>query len=343
MVPYNMTTESDSGFSATFSFRTTSGTKPASQRIPDYRSEYIDLKLKEFLDLFRIAKWPIDCVKLLNEMKRSDRYPVQIGYAGEEVSDGLDAVTKYEPSVGIYQMVFHQNKIRYPYLKSSDRRLNFTIAHEIGHIVLDHLIVSGYCKTEEDVQAEEREADEFAARLLMPQRLLCSFNYYSVDSVASFLNVSNTALRMRLIRLGRTDLIRSRKIKSCIQCGNIRFSPFAEYCGVCGHPISQGCKGIRRVYYPDEYPADAFKRALVCPKCHKDIRHITGENCVFCGTCIFNFCSEFFSKAGNGCTYANPGYARFCEMCGKPTCYNEMNCLRDWRDIYNDFNTLGIF
>ena len=67
--------------------------------------------------MFRIAKWPIDCVKLLNEMKRSDRYPVQIGYAGEEVSDGLDAVTKYEPSVGIYQMVFHQNKIRYPYLK----------------------------------------------------------------------------------------------------------------------------------------------------------------------------------------------------------------------------------
>ena len=308
--------------------------KPRLPSIPDYRSGYIDLRLQEFLDSLGIAQWPIDCVKLLSGMRDSDKYRIRIGYAGEEVSDGLDAATNYVQRLGMYQIVLSRSKIRYPYRKSSDRRLNFTIAHEIGHIVLEHLLVPNHCKTKEEIRMEDLEADEFAARLLMPQKLLYSFNYYSVDAVASFLNVSNTALRMRLIHLDATHLIRARKVKSCIRCGNTRFSEFAQYCGVCGQSTAQGCRGIRRIYYPDEYPIDSFKRALVCPKCHRDIRHGTGDRCPFCGTCIFNFCSGFFDPGGSVCSCANPGYARYCEVCGRPTYYQEINCLKDWQDCY---------
>ena len=60
---------------------------------------------------------------------------------------------------------------------------------------------------------EDLEADEFAARLLMPQKLLSSFNYYSIPVIAAWLNVSNSALVYRLNRLNRVDLITTRKVK----------------------------------------------------------------------------------------------------------------------------------
>ena len=99
--------------------------KPVLPSIPDYRSDYIDLRLQEFLDSLGAAQWPIDCVKLLSRMKDSDQYRIRIGYAGEEVSDGLDAATNYVQ--GMYQIVLSRSKIRYPYRKSSIRISSFVL------------------------------------------------------------------------------------------------------------------------------------------------------------------------------------------------------------------------
>lgn len=298
--------------------------------IPMHRSEFIDLRLKQFIHQNQIQKWPLDCVVILRKMKQSGGYGIQGIKAIKYLPDELDAATQYNAKTGKYVVFINRQRIFYPFQKSFHRRLNFTVAHEIGHIVLEHLLLPQESKTSEEVYMEDLEADEFAARLLMPRELLCSFNYYSIPAVASWLNVSNSALVCRLNRLNRADIIMSRKVTSCTCCGNIRFSPFAVYCGVCGQSQNRGSRGICRIYYPDQVAMDSCKRSLVCIKCHKAIAAIAGEHCPYCHTSIFNLCSDHH----HGCSYANPAYARFCEMCGKPTCYQQEGFLPNWQEEF---------
>lgn len=280
------------------------------QGIPDYRSQFIDLKLRQFIKENNIS-WPVDSVRLLAEMKREGRYGIKALAIANGLTDGLDASAHYDKRSGHYAVIINRKKFSYPFKQSSDRRLNFTIAHEIGHIVLEHIKFSSPSYT------DELEADEFAARLLMPEKLLLTFNYYSISQVAAWLKVSKSALINRLIRLNKLDLLKDPKVRSCVCCGNIRFSPFALHCGVCGHKLARGVKGIRRIYYPDFIQMDSCKRSLVCIKCRNDIKSITGQYCPYCRTSIFNLCSD------ESCSYANPAYAMRCEMCGRLTIYQK--------------------
>jgi hypothetical protein len=295
--------------------------------ISKHRSEFIDLRLKQFIHQNQIQEWPLDCVAILRKMKQSGSYGIQRIKLLKTLPEKVDAAAQYNAEAGEYAVFINHQRFCYPFQKSSHRRLNFTVAHEIGHIVLEHLILPRKSKTDREVHMEDLEADEFAARLLMPQKLLSSFNYYSIPVIAAWLNVSNSALVYRLNRLNRVDLITTRKVKSCIRCGNIRFSPFALYCGVCGQPLDRGSMGIRRIYYPDEVSMDSRKRSLICAKCQKSIAAITGEHCPCCSTSIFNLCSNI----DDGCSYANPAYARCCEMCGKPTHYQREGLFPSWK------------
>lgn len=96
----------------------------------------------------------------------------------------------------------------------SPQRKRFTIAHEIGHWVLharrgETPELQKGC-TPEDIKEEgassdvEREANEFASELVMPQKLIstlapaCGFN---LAMLAERFEVSVRALEIRLIRL----------------------------------------------------------------------------------------------------------------------------------------------
>lgn len=71
-------------------------------------------------------------------------------------------------------------------------RLRFTLAHEIGHIFLGHTC---------DGDAEESEANAFAAQLLMPwftvKMLHCNY-FANADNVSAMFGVSVTAADRRL-------------------------------------------------------------------------------------------------------------------------------------------------
>jgi Zn-dependent peptidase ImmA (M78 family) len=79
-------------------------------------------------------------------------------------------------------------------LKASDhgrRRARFDAAHELGHLLLHRNLA-------ED-RAIERQADEFAAHLLLPptelhSRLSAPFNWDEVVSTANHFDVSNAAV-----------------------------------------------------------------------------------------------------------------------------------------------------
>ncbi|SDI90449.1 protein of unknown function [Frankineae bacterium MT45] len=104
---------------------------------------------------------------------------------------------------------------------TSKRRQRFTIAHEIGHMVMhrsDSLMVDSVIQFRDDLSSlgtntNEREANAFAASLLMPLKLVVKHMARALDAgvdgrdelisrLAAEFDVSSEAMSYRLINLG---------------------------------------------------------------------------------------------------------------------------------------------
>lgn len=177
-------------------------------QIPNYRLEFLKLKLKDFILTYNIKTWPIDCVNIIRTISESAKMPLQIGTVSK-VSNAFDAIAIYHPNLEVYQIILNRNKIKYPFKCSKDRRLNFTLAHELGHILLGHLIVPDELKSSQEKYIEEVEADEFAAKLLMPEKLILNTSFSSINDVADTFNVSTQAVWKRLNTLRILNLLKS--------------------------------------------------------------------------------------------------------------------------------------
>lgn len=51
-------------------------------------------------------------------------------------------------------------------LEEDESQIKFTIAHEIGHVVLGHKNSINYRQTKEEINQQEKEADQFANQFL---------------------------------------------------------------------------------------------------------------------------------------------------------------------------------
>jgi Zn-dependent peptidase ImmA (M78 family) len=92
---------------------------------------------------------------------------------GVEIKE-VEMPPKYLDVAGFYD---DKNKIIYVNINDKPVRKLFTIAHELGHIFLGHknysvLFRIPKVKEEEDYSEEEKEANSFAAHLLMPDFML---------------------------------------------------------------------------------------------------------------------------------------------------------------------------
>lgn len=115
-------------------------------------------------------------------------------------SDGF--VTKIGDKKAIY---LNENK-------GTIQRRRFTLAHELGHIVLDHPInpiIYRNSEIDEGQKPEEVQANIFARDLLMPAGVLAKLHVTTVDEIMQICNVSYTSARIRLERL--TELYKRNK------------------------------------------------------------------------------------------------------------------------------------
>jgi Zn-dependent peptidase ImmA (M78 family) len=83
-------------------------------------------------------------------------------------------------------------------------RQRFSLAHELGHICLDHDLVLSDRIEEEGINAEfEKEADEFASELLMPIELFKKAfrDNPDLEVLAGTFTVSTTAVSVRALKL----------------------------------------------------------------------------------------------------------------------------------------------
>ena len=100
------------------------------------------------------------------------------------------------------------NKIITVNEKDTAGRKNFTIAHELGHdeLHLEHDSDKAIVSFRSLKSAREKEADVFAASLLMPKDLVRTEYdnafYPTVSYLASIFQVSNQAMEIRLQELG---------------------------------------------------------------------------------------------------------------------------------------------
>lgn len=120
---------------------------------------------------------------------------------------------------GISGVFFKQGKRLFLGVRSDDHnhRKRFTIAHEIGHYTLHSEDMLHYDRAEIYPEyvfyrqsgtiptSEEREANFFAAELLMPQELVetcIGKGMNTIEQLADFFDVSEQAMTIRLTYLG---------------------------------------------------------------------------------------------------------------------------------------------
>jgi len=150
-----------------------------------------------------------------------DEVPVPV----EEIARHLDCVVSYEPlDADVSGLLFRDDSRRVIGVNSRESALRqrFTIAHEIGHLLLhkgrplivDKLVrVNARSSTNSPSRNEEREANQFAAGILMPADLVRQHasdviedmtlisDRWLVEQMAKRFQVSLQAMEYRLVNL----------------------------------------------------------------------------------------------------------------------------------------------
>ena len=293
----------------------------------------VRLSLRQFMREYDVTEYPVDSFRLVQKIRKAGRIHLEVR---EEpgLSGAVHGSSAYFPEVDSYLIVIRP--VPEGWQKQSPlRRCNFTLAHELGHVFCGHLDLPESVKSAERIRREDLEADEFAAELLMPERMVLQSRFSSVSQLAEAFLVSEQACRRRLSNLKLPGRAGAAEPPSCSVCGNGRISPSAEYCGICGALLAASPQtGVRVVEYP-RYLTDENHRVLVCPACGNGNLPDRAQACPACGLPVYNYCmSDHFFKY---CRRANAANARYCERCGCKTEYYLRGLLRDWRLDREDY------
>lgn len=155
------------------------------------------LRLSRSRAIEKLAQLTVDCVvgnKIpIDVLKIAEREGIAVG-AGNFGPDFKGRI-EFHPSVRRFLLFYPNSK------SDTDwKQTRFSIAHELGHFYLpDHrkLLMSGRTHNSRSGficdNVLEREADEFAAALLIPDRLLASTPIAKQISLDSIVNVSMKA------------------------------------------------------------------------------------------------------------------------------------------------------
>ncbi len=167
-------------------------------------TEIRDADWQLILDL-KIGKLPVKISEVLAALgieihTYKDNYEVLVGFGLKEKMKTCDAFT-----------LFLNDKyvIFYDETKSHDR-IRFTLAHELGHIILGSgftkmpsglLVSTRNSEPSENDAPEETEANMFAARLLAPSCVLHELKLFTVEDIMKYCNITKTSAAFRLKRL----------------------------------------------------------------------------------------------------------------------------------------------
>lgn len=264
---------------------------------------------------------------------------------------GKDGVTLFNPSNKKPYTILY-NDYRKPYA-----RIRWTLAHELGHVILRHnsnfeetkLSRSGL--TDAAYKVLDDEADAFAAELLSPAIVLIAAGWTSKNDIVKHCALSNDAAKYRSKSVLGIEKVKERYftyedhlfkafykhiyLNYCPECKTYFISKEAEYCPICGtnHLIwKEGTENIMK--YPG-IEVDENSKALSCPKCSNEELSY-GDHCIICGIKLVNKCirkaeiENGYKEYYDGCSKLLPGNARYCPYCGGESSFYFDGLLPSW-------------
>ena len=125
-------------------------------------------------------------------------------------------------------------------VNTSLERQRFTIAHELGHILLGHVGKRRLINREPSPNDNpiEQEANLFASRLLAPACVLWALDIHSAEEIAELCRISKTAAKFRAERMealyAREKQFLKERGKSCFLISPLEkqvFEQFKEFIG----------------------------------------------------------------------------------------------------------------
>jgi Zn-dependent peptidase ImmA (M78 family)/RNA polymerase subunit RPABC4/transcription elongation factor Spt4 len=303
----------------------------------------------EFLIAENIRSFPIDPIAIIKAHGwRLKLYSRVTAKAGLKISN-LVELAEHIGSKDAVVTLDKKNKylICYNDLIFPMERIIFSLAHEIGHIVLRHLEDFDCSTLERGVQdweydVLEAEANTFASNLLAPVFILDSLRKPLRESYHTFFNISRTAWRVRMLTM---ELDREHTPKYILEAHEILFREFMyhKHCQICdayfigskdtGYCPICGSIQLRRekagMKYRDGVQLDEKGRAQECPQCHNEEISTSAEYCKICGTRVVNRCTS------EQCGQIAQGNSRYCERCGTPTTFYFDGSLCEWK-VYKE-------
>ena len=169
--------------------------------------QYAEKMATKVLDMVWDGNFPVDPVAIANQLKKKvpdTDIKAIIAMKGASNSDlngasGMAELQHHNGKPSEFLCTYNQEE--------AVVRQRFTQAHELGHVILNHVTQNQPRMRDvsfDNNDSVEREANAFAAELLMPARWLKQMyrESKSATQLAANLGVSVTALRYRLKNLG---------------------------------------------------------------------------------------------------------------------------------------------
>lgn len=162
------------------------------------RATYAKIKGLHYFSSLQLEP-PINPFSIINKMKNV-RYSI-------ENLDGEEGYTAYCAKTKTYKIFIDYCKYK--------PRITFTAMHEIAHILLSHFEDFDYYNlTEEEEHILDKEADIFAAEILMPKEWVKRCNLHTLNELVNYFKVSREAIETRLKFLNMEHIIEVQPIKT---------------------------------------------------------------------------------------------------------------------------------
>lgn len=218
----------------------------------------------------------------------------------------------------------------------SQGRINFTLMHEIGHIILQHhkdfdvteVLEDNFTKSEYKIL--ENEANCFARNVLAPAPLAVELRFLSTFlSIPYYFNITMSATTVRYSFL-KNDLYyltdnqienfqtKYKRYKQCNVCCTKYLKTDIKYCPLCGNDKLV----LGDVFTMKEYKGIDIHSLGECPKCENYDLKPEDKFCKICGLSLLNICSH--------CGLEMDASARYCTVCGSMTTFYKEGLLEDW-------------
>lgn len=340
-------------------------------KISYVRYKYISEFVYKLLHDNQITSYPISIKDLIDTLNfhgsniQTDTYDSYLSYKnlmrskkGLPVLNYTDIINIFGSPDGATARIYGTslNIIFYNARKNVAGRINWTLAHELGHILLQHHDImapmflqrrsSNKINTQYDIL--EKEADWFARTLLCHPYILDQNGIRTWDQIMTACNISHTAAinRERDIKTkhyiinmpwDENILLQVDKItKHCIKCKHTFFDAQYAYCPICGskNTLKWG-NGIMK-YKEYQTTSEGFVES--CLRCGNE--KIMGDFCQICGAPVRNYCTSYLdNESPDQCNNNMPlsGNSRYCPKCGSVSLFYQYDILNAWNIEHDQF------